>query len=77
MGEVWALQLAPPFVVARMTPPSPTAQASEALAHATPLRSELAGEVCPVQVVPPLVVATRLPKAPTAQASEALAQVTA
>ena len=68
MGETWVVQLAPPFVVARMVPPSPTIQPVLASAKVTSSRYwGAAGSACDVQVAPPFTVFSMVPAAPTAQ----------
>jgi len=57
-----ALQVAPPSVVARMTPPRPTAQPWVASLKATAWRNALVPEVCALQVAPPFVVARMAPE---------------
>ena len=67
MPDVCAFHVAPPSVVATITPPAPTAQPAFASANATALRSAVVSESCGVHVAPPSVVATMTPPAPTAQ----------
>jgi hypothetical protein len=54
-------------LVARITPPAPTATQALVDAHETARRSTLVPDVCDDQLTPPLVVRTIVPLAPTAQ----------
>jgi hypothetical protein len=63
---LWALQVAPPFVVPTMVPLSPTAMQVLVLGQATERRRLAVPLVCLLQVAPPLVVARMPPPEPTA-----------
>ncbi len=76
LPEVWALQVAPPSVVARTVPFWPTTQPWLTSLKATELSSCEVPEVCVAQVAPPSVVARMVPPSPTAQPREASAKAT-
>ena len=78
--EICLFQVAPPSLVARMTPaiaPPPTTQPWAASLKATAVRSAPLPELCALQVAPPSVVAMIVPGEPTAQPWTASGKATA
>jgi len=69
--ETFAVQLAPPFVVARMAPPAPTAHPRASSLKATALSFAVLPEVCVIQPPAPA------PKAPAGSARARLSRVSA